>query len=146
MQGPSLHRMLVVVAALGSAAVGQSLFLVDLLAEAPQRAARTLGPSQSGPIAVSPDDREVWVANPDRNSVSVIDVRRDTNHKRHEIGVGVEPRNLAIAPNGRFVYVSNTVSGTVSVIRDNPGNPRVVGTIRGGTEPDGNGVNPNGDK
>src|SRR5438034_4627426 len=103
MQGPSLHRVLVVVAALGVAAAVQNVFLADLLAEPPHRAAGLDGPSQSGPIAVSPDDREVWVANPDNNSVSVIDVRRDANRKRHEIGVGIEPRNLAIAPNGRFV-------------------------------------------
>src|ERR1051326_5715995 len=30
------------------------------------------GPTSSAPIAVTPDDKLVWVANPDSNSVSII--------------------------------------------------------------------------
>ena len=40
-------------------------------------AATSNGPSSSDPIAVSPDDRFVWVANPDSDSVSVINVQGD---------------------------------------------------------------------
>src|SRR2546421_12077831 len=34
---------------------------------------RLTGPSQSGPIALSPDDRFLWVVNPDVNTVSLLE-------------------------------------------------------------------------
>src|SRR5881628_1954374 len=43
--------------------------------------ARFSGPTSSGPIAVTPDDSYVLVANPDSNSVTLIDVRSDANRK-----------------------------------------------------------------
>jgi len=73
-------------------------------------------PTASSPIALTPDDRFVWVVNPDSNSVSVVRVENDTNQLVAEIAVGVEPQSIAISPNGATAYVSNTVSGTVSVI------------------------------
>jgi len=102
------------------------------------------GPTHSGPIAITPDDRFVWVANPDNNSVSVINVQNDANQKVAEIPVGNEPNNLAITPDGQFVYVVNTVSGTVSVI--NATTRSVVATIQVGTEPYGAALTPNGRK
>jgi YVTN family beta-propeller protein len=107
---------------------------------------RLKGPSQSGPIQITPDDRYVWVANPDVNTVSRIDVRDDGDHDVVEVPVGKEPQNVAISPDGRFVYVSNTVSGTVSVIRNVRRHPRVVRTVRVGTEPYGMAFTPNGTK
>ena len=74
------------------------------------------GPTSSGPIAVTPDDKTVWVANPDSDSVSVINVENDANQLAAEIKVGDEPNNLAVSPNGQTVYVANTISGTVSII------------------------------
>jgi len=103
-------------------------------------------PTNSSPIAVTPDNRFVWVANPDNNSVSVINVQNDANQKVAEVAVGVEPNNLAITPNGQFVYVANTVSGTISVIANTPANPQVVSTILAGTEPYGLAFTPNGRK
>ena len=108
--------------------------------------ARLIGPSSSGPIAVSPDNRFVWVANPDNNSVSQINVENDAHRKVAEIGVGREPQNVAISPEGKYVYVSNTVDGTVSVIRANQGNPHVIRAIPVGTEPYGLAFTPNGTK
>ncbi len=102
------------------------------------------GPTTSGPIAVTPDDKFVWVVNPDNDSVSVIDVQNDANRKVAEIRVGDEPNNLAIHPNGQTVYVANTVSGTVSVI--NTASQRVVATLLAGTEPYGIALTPNGSK
>ena len=103
-------------------------------------------PTSSGPIAITSDDRYVWVANPDNNSVSVINVRFDANVKVAEVRVGKEPQNVAISPDDKWVFVSNTVSGTVSVIRANPNNPRVVQNIRVGTEPYGMAFTPNGER
>src|SRR5213594_3962041 len=108
--------------------------------------ARFGGPTSSGPIAVTPDDSYVWVANPDSNSVTLIDVRSDANRKLAEVAVGKEPQNLAVTPNGAFVYVSNTVSGTLSVVRAKPDDPQVVQTIEVGTEPYGLAFTPNGRK
>ncbi len=102
------------------------------------------GPTSSGPIGVSPDDKTVWVANPDSNSVSVINVENDANQLVAEIKVGDEPNNLAVSPNGQTVYVANTVSGSVSII--NAATQKVVGTIFAGTEPYGLALTPNGSK
>ncbi|MGH9802992.1 MAG: YncE family protein, partial [Blastocatellia bacterium] len=102
------------------------------------------GPTQSSPIAVSPDDKTVWAANPDTDSVSVFDVQNDANKLIAEIKVGDEPNNLAVTPNGQTVYVANAVSGTVSVI--NAATQKVVGTILVGTEPYGLALTPNGSK
>ncbi len=101
-------------------------------------------PTHSGPIAITSDDRWVWVVNPDNNSVSVLNVRDDANLKDDEIRVGREPNNLAISPDDRWVVVSNSVSGTVTVI--NARSRRVVDNIRVGAEPYGVAFTPNGDK
>ena len=106
--------------------------------------ARSPGSTHSGPIAVSPDDRSVWVVNPDVNTVTRFEVTSTLLRKVAEIPVGLEPRNLAISPNGRFVFVSNTASGTVSVIRADRN--RVVRTLRVGTEPYGIALTPNGSR
>ncbi len=100
------------------------------------------GPSHSGPIAVSPDDRSVWVVNPDVNTVTRFAVDGTRLRKVVEIPVGREPRNLAISPNGKYVFVSNTASGTVSVIRTRRN--RVSRTVDVGTEPYGIVITPNG--
>jgi len=102
-------------------------------------------PSHSGPVAVSPDDRTVWVVNPDNASVTAIDVGKDRNRVIAHVKVGEEPQNLLISPDSKTVYVSNTVSGTVSVIRADD-HPKVVETIEVGTEPWGMALTPNGRK
>ncbi len=71
--------------------------------------------TMSSPIAYerrSAGDR-IWVANPDSDSVSVIDVATST--RVAEITVGGSPRTLAIAPNGA-VWVANKRSDSLSVI------------------------------
>lgn len=101
-------------------------------------------PTASGPIAITSDDRWVWVVNPDNNSVSIINVRDDANVKDGEIRVGREPNNLAISPDNNWVAVSNTVSGTVSIIHARL--RRILVNLRVGTEPYGLAFTPNGDK
>src|ERR1041385_463702 len=107
------------------------LLMSPLLAKQLKEGATT----SSTPIAITSDDRYVWVVNPDNNSVSVIQVFRDVNQKVAEIPVGDEPRFLAITPNDHRLFVSNSRAGTVSMI--SPSARRVLATIQVGTGPAG---------
>jgi YVTN family beta-propeller protein len=107
---------------------------------------KNAGSTSSGPIQITSDDEDVWVANPDRNTVTRIDVEDDENRKRDEIKVGREPHGIAISPDDKYVYVANAQSGTVSVIRADKRHPKVWKTIRVGTEPYALALTPNGDK
>jgi YVTN family beta-propeller protein len=100
------------------------------------------GPLNSGPVQVSPDDKLVWVANPDNNSVSVVDVSGGNNRKIAEYPVGQEPRNLAISPDGKLVYVANSGENTVSVLSAVNGSS--LGKVQVGVEPYGIAFTPNG--
>jgi len=67
---------------------------------------------------------EIYVVNPDNNSVSVLST--GALARISQITVGDEPRALALAPDGR-VWVVNKADATVSVI--NPSSRQVVQTI-----------------
>jgi YVTN family beta-propeller protein len=98
--------------------------------------------TNSTPIAITSDNRFLWVANPQNNSVSLIQVANDVVQLIQQIPVGKEPQCVAITPNDKFVYVTNMVDGTVSVINAN--HRRVTRTIRVGTEPFGCALTPDG--
>src|SRR5437867_4334358 len=100
--------------------------------------------SASVPIALTSDDRFVWVVNPDNNSISVIEVGNDVNQRVTEIQVGEEPTSVAITPDNRKVYVTDRRSGTVSVI--DASSQQVTGKIKVGTEPAGCAITPDGKK
>ncbi len=74
-------------------------------------------PTCSSPIAISQNDRLIWVVNPSDNSVSVI--RPDINARITKIAVGSEPQSVALTPNGLYAYVANAAAGTVTVIKIN---------------------------
>jgi len=93
----------------------------------------TLAQSHSSPIALTSDNTLVWVANPDNDSVSVLEVDADKNRKLKEIPVGDEPRCVAITPDDRKVYVTNAGSGNVYVI--DAASRSVSTTISVGVEP-----------
>jgi YVTN family beta-propeller protein len=82
-------------------------------------------PTYSSPIAISQNDRLIWVVNPNDDSVSVI--RPDTNTRITKIAVGDEPESVALTPNGQYAYVANAAGSSVSVIQinDRPGAPSV---------------------
>ena len=71
----------------------------------------------SSPIAISSDNRLVWVVNSRDDTVSVI--RTDTNAVLKTIAVGDEPRSIALDPNNTFAFVSNAAGSSVTVIRIN---------------------------
>src|SRR5690348_7337764 len=74
------------------------------------------GPTSSQPIALTPDDSRLIVANPDNNTVSIFVVQDDQDYKMAEVPVGREPNGVAFKPDGTGAYVANTVDGTVSVL------------------------------
>ena len=66
-------------------------------------------------VAVSPDNREVYVSNTVSGTVSVVSLSETVSLVK-EIPVGTEPRAIAVTPNGTRLYVANHTDGTVSVI------------------------------
>ncbi len=109
---------------------------------APQPPA-SIVPSMSA-IAIAPDGRTAYVAEPGSNSIVVIDT--ETNQVvAPPIAVGTDPSAIAIAPDGGTAYVANFGSSTVSTI--DTGSDRVVGSpidIEGSSSlvPLGIGANP----
>ena len=129
-----------------AALAGTTWLAGTTLLEKPSQGApdKDLFPTNSSPIAISHDDRFVWVVNPENDSVSVLEVGGDVNTKIAEITVGDEPRCVAITPNDRKVFVTNMASGTVSVI--DARRRSVIDTIEVGAEPFGCAVTPDGKK
>ena len=79
--------------------------------------------ASSGMVELS-GRNELYVANPDNDSVAVINTQ--TRARVAIINVGREPRSLAVAPDGN-VWVVNKKSSTVSVI--NPSNRNVIQSV-----------------
>ena len=87
-------------------------------------------------VAISPDDREAYVANTVSGTISVIPLMGgDAGRVVAEIPVGSEPRAIAVTPNGTRLYVGNHTEGTVSVIdvasRQVTGTVQVTGLVDG---------------
>lgn len=72
-------------------------------------------PQNSSPIALSADQRFVWVVNPRDDSVSVI--RTANNTVIATIATGDEPRGVALDPNNKFAFVANAAGNTVTIIK-----------------------------
>src|SRR5687767_7613906 len=87
--------------------------LAALIAQLQAAPPEELPQTSSSPITITRNDRQVWVVNPDNDSVSVINVHRDAHRKLAEIVVGDEPRFVAQTGQDRNVFVSNSRSGTV---------------------------------
>src|SRR5262245_41993954 len=100
----------------GRIAIG-ALLLLTVVGGVSQGARNEAAATSSSPIALTSDDRFVWVVNPDNNSVSVIRVKNEEKAKTEEIAVGQSPRYLAITADNKKVYVTNSRDGTVSVIQ-----------------------------
>jgi YVTN family beta-propeller protein len=81
-------------------------------------------------------------ANPNSNSVSVIDAA--TNTVTATIAVGSSPIGVAVSPAGNKVYVANGGSNTMSVIA--AATNKVTATIPVGSAPEGVAVSPDGTK
>jgi YVTN family beta-propeller protein len=104
------------------------------------------GANNSGPIQLTPDDKFLWVANPDNNTVSVMEVGADRNERVARVDVGKEPRNIAISPDGKRVFVANAGEDTVTVLDATSTAYRPLATLKVGVEPYGMAFTPNGKK
>ncbi|MEL7311438.1 MAG: galactose oxidase-like domain-containing protein, partial [Pseudomonadota bacterium] len=65
-------------------------------------------PSHSGTVVEIPTRGEVWVANPDNDSVTIIDTAMMAAVA--EVPVSAEPRAISVAPDGRVWVVSKAAS------------------------------------
>lgn len=63
-------------------------------------------PAKSSLLALNPAETELWEANPDADSVSVMAVNTESVVRMAEIPVGRQPRTLALSPDGARVYVA----------------------------------------
>ncbi len=97
-------------------------------------------PSKSSLLALNPAETELWVANPDADSVSVLRVNTNDLVKLAEITVGRHPRTLAFSPDGARVYVACQGTNELWVLNATARN--VVGRIAIGHSPYGVAVSP----
>jgi YVTN family beta-propeller protein len=65
-------------------------------------------------LAVTPDAKQVWIANGEGNTVSVFDI--ETSTLLTPITVGGGPFDVGFTPNGKTAYVANSDDNTVSVV------------------------------
>lgn len=84
-------------------------------------------------LTVSPDGRQVWVADSSRNRVTVIDAAR--YRVVGHVPVGNLPWDVAFSPDGSRAYVTNANSDTVSVV--DTAHRRVTRTVSVGHIPTG---------
>ena len=74
------------------------------------------GPFSNQPIALSWDDSQLAVCNPEANTVSIFQVAGDKNTKVAELAAGKEPAGVAWSPDGTSLYVAAQADGVVAVI------------------------------
>src|SRR5439155_10766789 len=87
-------------------------------------------------VAISPDDKWVYVSNAGSGTVSVIRANPGHPHVVRTVRVGTEPDGMAFTPNGSKLFVANARSNNITVI--DPHGHRVIDRIPGvGLEPPG---------
>jgi quinoprotein dehydrogenase-associated probable ABC transporter substrate-binding protein len=121
-----------------SAEHGGSVAVVDVAKS--EVAATIVLPAGSLPmgLALSPDERRLYVANGRARTVSVIDLTAST--LLADIHVGARPWGIGLTSDGKFLYTANGPSNDVSVI--DTASLNVVATVRVGTMPWGIAVGP----
>lgn len=82
-----------------------------------------LAMTSSGVLALSANN-EIWVVNPDNDSVAIVDTT--TQSRSGLISVGDNPRALALAPDGN-IWVTNKDSSDISII--SPASRSVIQTL-----------------
>jgi len=113
------------------------LFLGPMPARSPATATYKHGAS---PIAIAPDGATLVVANPDSNTVTLVDTATGT--VQAELAVGVDPRSVAVAPDGQWAYVACQGSDGLAVV--DLVAEAVVAMVTVGDRPAGVAVSPDG--
>lgn len=93
-------------------------------------------------VAVTPDGNQVWVANVNDESVSVISATDQEVIKT--IQVGKVPNEVAITPDAQYAFVANVESDLISVI--DVQSLETIKTIKAGDGPHGVTVSPDGEE
>ena len=97
------------------ALIAVGLILISMRPESARAQATYNRATYSSPIAISQNDKLIWVVNPGDDSVSVI--RPDNNTRITKIAVGDEPQSIALTPDNLYAYVANAASGSVTIIQ-----------------------------
>ena len=96
---------------------------------------------KSSPITITPDGDTLLVANPDSNTVTLVDTL--SGAVIAEVPVGIDPRSVAVSLTGEQAFVANQGSDSLSVIDITA--HVVAETISVGHQPVGVAVSPAGD-
>jgi YVTN family beta-propeller protein len=67
-------------------------------------------------IAVTPDGRDLYIADGDEGQVSVIDTSTNVPVANIPVGIGGEHRSVAITSDSAFAYVTSQVSNTLTIV------------------------------
>ncbi|MDY6845415.1 MAG: beta-propeller fold lactonase family protein, partial [Thermodesulfobacteriota bacterium] len=95
-------------------------------------------------IVSSPSGNEIYIANADSNTISIIDTSHHKVVDTISLNFGISPRELAVSPDGQRLFVSNFHSNNVSII-DTIGK-NLLGQATVGNNPLGIAVNVRGDR
>ncbi len=90
--------------------------------------------TQSSQLLLDDDNHRLWVANPDNDTVSVLDTQ--TQKVIAEIAVGDSPRNLAMGA-GDEIWVTNKYSASISVLDRNTLSVKQTVALPRGSQPHG---------
>ncbi len=93
-------------------------------------------------MAVSPDQRSVYIANTGSDTVSVLDTKTNTVARTIALPRGSRPIGIALSPSGRSLYTADGGANRVSVLDTR--SKRVVTSMRVGTQPVDVAVAPDG--
>jgi len=91
-------------------------------------------------LAVTPDQRFVYVPSHDAGAIDIIDV--GTNTVVDSVDVLPNPHWVTFSPDGKLAYIANHESNVLSVL--DTGSRKVIKTIRVGTSPHSVAVSPDG--
>jgi YVTN family beta-propeller protein len=74
-------------------------------------------------IAVTPDGSQVYVANFDSGTISVISTATNTVTSTITMGAGRNPTDIAITPDGTYEYITDSKHDVVYVLKGSAGGP-----------------------
>lgn len=94
----------------------------------------------SSAIAITSDGQTLLAANPDSNSLSIVDLNEPVSVT--EVAVGADPRIVAVSDDGARAYTANRAGNSVSAVDLTA--RRVIGEVAVGAHPYGVVVSPDG--